>query len=194
MTGREPPRGWALLAEVLLLGVLVCLAALPVLTLLPALGAACTLLREYTETGAAPRARRFGALLWLGLRGAPGPLLAPVAVLALGALDALALLAGVPGGRVLGPVIGVLLLAVAVAGLRGAAAWRPGGSWAAALRQGGTRAARDLPGSAMVAAALLVAALVSAQDAVFLTVLPGLVVLALVAVEGRRPALSRPGG
>ncbi|HKT02023.1 MAG TPA: hypothetical protein VJT31_21050, partial [Rugosimonospora sp.] len=66
----DRPRGLALLAEVLLVGVLVAVAALPLVTLLPALGAACTLLREYTTTGAVPRARRFAVLLWQGLRGA----------------------------------------------------------------------------------------------------------------------------
>ncbi len=177
-------RGLALLAEVLLVGVLLVLAALPVLTLLPALGAACTVLREYTEQGRTPTAPRFARLLWRAT--SPIAVLAPVALLALAGLDTLALLAGLPGGAALGPAIGLVLLALAVGGLRAAAAWHPDGSWRTALGEGARRTATDPTGSVLLAAGVVAASLIAAQVPVFLVVLPGLLVLAAVAVHSRR--------
>jgi hypothetical protein len=184
MTGVDKPRGLALLGEVLLVGVLLAVAALPVLTLLPALGAACALLRGYVEEGRTPTARHFARLLWRGVTS-PVAILAPAALLCLAGLDTLALLAGLPGGTVVGPPIGLLLLAIGVAGLRAAAAWRPDRGWSEALRTGAARVTADPAGSVLLAGALVAAALIAAQVPVFLLVLPGLLVLAVVAVDNR---------
>jgi len=115
----------------------------------------------------------------------PVALLAPLGLLALGAMEALALLAGLPGGTVLGPPIGLLLIGLTVAGLRAAAGWHPGDSWIGVLRQAAARTVADPAGSVLLALGLFAAGLIAAQVPVFLVVLPGLLVLATVAVEGR---------
>ncbi|MEU4746761.1 hypothetical protein AB0G02_40775, partial [Actinosynnema sp. NPDC023658] len=61
-------RPLALLAEVLLIGVLVSAAALPVLTALPAAAAGAVLLRDLVEDGRTPTARRFVVLLARAVR------------------------------------------------------------------------------------------------------------------------------
>ena len=90
-----PPfaRQLALFAEVLLVGVLVCVASLPVVTALGAAGAGSVLLRELVEDERDPSVRRFAALLVLALRQ-PVVVLAPAAAVAVVGLDMLALLAG----------------------------------------------------------------------------------------------------
>jgi hypothetical protein len=170
----------ALLAEVLLVGVLVSLAALPVVTSLGAAAAGAVLLRELLDGDRAPTARRFLALLGRALRD-PLVWCAPVALLAVGALDVLALLGGLPGATALGPVIGLALAAVLVALLRAAARWRPGDRWAALVTD--RVLARDWRGTVSLHAALAVAVLVGVQAPAFAVVLPGLLVFAAVAVE-----------
>ncbi|QFZ20132.1 hypothetical protein [Saccharothrix syringae] len=173
-------RPLALLAEVLLIGVLVCLAALPVLTAAPALAAGSVLLRELVDGGRTPTARRFAVLVGRGLRD-PVALLVPPALLVVGALDLLALAGGLPGSAVLGPVIGVALAAALLLVLRTAARWRPGDRWAALLAE----PARDPVGYAYLVGALAVASLVVVQAPAFAVVVPGLLVFAAVAVERR---------
>ncbi|MFJ6673724.1 hypothetical protein ACIQMJ_21655 [Actinosynnema sp. NPDC091369] len=173
-------RPLALLAEVLLIGVLVTVAALPVLTALPAAAAGAVLLRELVDEGRTPTARRFAALLGQAVRD-PLALALPAAVLVVGALDVLALLGGLPGAAALGPVIGVALAAVVVVLLRTAARWRPGDRWAALVAE----PSRDWVGHAYLVVALAVVGLVVAQAPAFAVVVPGLLVLAAVAVERR---------
>lgn len=173
-------RPWALLAEVLLIGVLVCAAALPVLTAVPALAAGAVLLRELVDDGRTPTVRRFVVLLGVAVRD-PVAVAVPAGVLAVGALDVLALLGGLPGAVVLGPVIGLALVAVALVLLRTAARWRPGQRWAVLLAE----PSRDWGGYAYLVVALAVAALVLGQAPAFAVVLPGLLVFAAVAVERR---------
>jgi hypothetical protein len=86
----------------------------------------------------------------------------------------------------LGPVIGLGLAALGVLLLRGAAAWRPDRGWVEALRVGAATATARPGGSLMLAGALLVALLVGSRLPSLLPVLPGLLVLAVVAVD--RPA------
>ncbi|MDQ2588867.1 hypothetical protein [Saccharothrix yanglingensis] len=170
----------ALLAEVLLVGVLVCAAALPVLTAVPALAAGAVLLRELVDEGRTPTARRFALLLGRALRD-PAAVLVPLAVLVVGALDLLALAGGLPGATVLGPVIGLVLAAVVLVLLRTAARWRPGDRWAVLLAS----PPRDPGGYAYLVGAVAVAVLVVGQAPAFAIVVPGLLVFAAVAVERR---------
>ncbi|WP_447009929.1 hypothetical protein [Saccharothrix hoggarensis] len=173
-------RPLALLAEVLLIGVLVSVAALPVLTAVPAFAAGAVLLRELVDDGRTPTVRRFAALLGQVVRD-PVAVGAPLAVLAVAGLDLLALLGGLPGATVLGPVIGTALAAVALVLLRTAARWRPGDRWAALLAE----PSRDWAGYAYLVVALAVAVLVLGQAPAFVVVVPGLLVFAAVAVERR---------
>lgn len=176
-------RPLALLAEVLLIGVLVCVAALPVLTAAPALAAGAVLLRELVDHGRTPTARRFGVLLGQAVRDPVAVLVAP-ALLAVGALDLLALAGGLPGAAVFGPVIGLALAAAVLVLLRTAVRWRPGDRWAALPAE----PARDPVGYAYLVAALAVAVLVVGQVPAFAVVVPGLLVFAAVAVDRRAVA------
>ncbi|GAA2670744.1 MULTISPECIES: hypothetical protein [Actinosynnema] len=170
----------ALLAEVLLVGVLVCLAALPVVTALASAGAGARALRGLVVGGRTPTARGFAADLVAGLRD-PLALALPPLLVVVGALDVLALLGGLPGGAVLGPAIGLALVAVVVVLLRCAALWEPGARWSALLASPPTGPV----GGAAVACALVVVVLVVLQAPGFAVVAPGLLVFASVAVVGR---------
>ncbi|WP_232519701.1 hypothetical protein [Actinosynnema pretiosum] len=170
----------ALLAEVLLVGVLVCLAALPVVTALASAGAGARALRSLVADGRTPTARAFAADLVAGLRD-PLALALPPLLLVVGALDVLALLGGLPGGAVLGPAIGLALVAVVVVLLRCAARWEPGARWSALLAS----PPAGVVGAVAVACALVVVVLVVLQAPGFAVVAPGLLVFASVAVAGR---------
>lgn len=182
---RQAVRGVALFGEVLLIGVLVGVAALPVVTALAAAGAGAVLVDEVTDDRT-PTVRRFVALLGDALRE-PVAWLAPVALLAIGCLDALALAAGLPGRGLLGPVLLALLVCGLLTGLRGAARWRPGHGLAPTLGMARRAVLRDWPGSTLLLGAVVVLAAVVAAAPAFLPVAPGLLVMAAVAVE-RRPA------
>ncbi|CAM5278507.1 hypothetical protein [Streptomyces atroolivaceus] len=190
VAGREPRTGLMrhleLPAEVLFIGVLVSIASLPLVTSLAAAGAGATLLREMTETERTPTVRRFGALLVESLRQ-PTALLAPTAAVAVAGLDLLALAAGVPGGRVVGVLTALALIFVVLVGLRSAARWRPGTAWRAALSGAAESVARDWKGSLMLVGAVVVLGVVAFEVPAFTVILPGLLVLAAVAVEGRSP-------
>ncbi|MFF3494726.1 hypothetical protein ACFYWS_25620 [Streptomyces sp. NPDC002795] len=172
-------------AEVLLIGVLVSVASVPVVTSLAAAGAGAALLRELTETQKTPTVRRFFTLLAGSLRQ-PVVLLAPVVALAVAGVDMLALAAGVPGGRPIGLLIGLALMFVVLVGIRSAAQWRPGNAWRATLADAVESVPRDFTGSVMLVGALVVLGIVAFEVPAFTPVLPGLLVLAAVAVEGRR--------
>ncbi|MGW0084798.1 hypothetical protein [Streptomyces sp. NPDC003393] len=189
-TGNELPepqaavRHLTLWAEVMLIGVLVCAAALPVVTALAAAGAGSVLLRELVEDERTPTVRRFLALLAASLRQ-PLASLAPVAALAVVGLDVLALSAGLPGAGALGPALPVTLTLVLLTAVRAAARWRPGLAWRSALGEAAAVVVRDWAGSLMLTGALVVLAVVALQVPGFVVVLPGLLVMAAVAVERR---------
>lgn len=183
---REVPavRGIALLGEVLLVGVLVCLAALPVVTVLAAAGAGAVLVRELVTEQRTPTVRRFAVLL-LGALRQPVVTAAPVLWFAVAGLDLIALRAGLPGGHQLGPVLLAVLAGGVLAGLRGAARWRPDHAWRLALAEGAELVVRDWSGSLLLAGALVGLGVVADQVPSFLLILPGLLVMAAVAVERR---------
>jgi hypothetical protein len=180
-------RHLALPAEVLLIGVLVCAASLPVVTSLAATGAGAVLLRELVEAERTPTVRRFLTLLATSLRQPPA-LLAPLLAAAVAVLDALALSAGLPGGAVLGPVVAAALALLLLTGTRASALWRPNRAWRQVLAEAAATMPRDWQGSLMLAGALLVTALVALQVPAFALITPGLLVMAALAVEQRRTA------
>jgi hypothetical protein len=171
-------RSLGLFAEVALIGVLVCVASAPLVTSLGAVAAGSVLLGELLD-GRTPTVGRFLWLLGRALRD-PVALLVPAVLLAVGAVDVVALLGGVPGG----PLIGLALLAVSVVVVRAAARWAPGVRWAALL--GDPLPLRDWRGSALVAVAVVVLVVVVVQAPAFVVLAPGLLVLAAGAVARRR--------
>ncbi|MFE7077334.1 hypothetical protein ACFU96_45365 [Streptomyces sp. NPDC057620] len=187
--GRAPRTGLMrhleLPAEVMFIGVLVIVASLPLVTSLAAAGAGAVLLREMAETERTPTVGRFLRLLAGSVRQ-PVVLLAPAAALAVAGLDVLALAAGVPGGRPIGLLVALALTFVVLVGIRGAAQWRPGEAWRTTLADAAASVPRDWRGSLMLAGAVVVLAVVAFEAPAFTVILPGFLVMAAVAVEGRR--------
>ncbi len=169
-------RTFARFADCLLLGVLTALASIPVVTAYPALVTACAMLREDTPVGPL----RFAWRLLKIMRYAWQPAL----VVPLLVVDVVAVRAGVPGAWALT----VALCAVAIVGLRGAAVWRPGLSWAAVARD----AVRDPAGSALILLAGACAAAIVTLVPITALLVGGPLANALVAVEGNRSKRSLP--
>ncbi|MET8852778.1 hypothetical protein [Amycolatopsis sp. NPDC004625] len=175
----------ALLAEVLFAGVLVCVASVFVVTALAAAAAGAVLLTEVAVDGRTPSVRRFARLFRTALAH-PVAVLAPAGLVAVGGVDVVAVLGGLPGGRAFGAVLGLVLAALLATGLRGAAAWRPGRRWPEALAAAGRETVLDWRGSAGLVTAIVVVVVVVTQAPAFVVVAPGLLVLAAVAVRERR--------
>jgi hypothetical protein len=177
-------RSVGLLAEVLFVGLLVCVASLFVVTALAAAAAGSVLLAEAAADGRTPTVRRFLREFRAALAH-PVAVLAPLGLLLVGGADVVAVLGGLPGGRAFGVVLGVVLGALLAAGLRGAAAWRPGRRWPEVLAAAGRETVLDWRGSVGLVTAIVVVAVVVGQAPAFAVVAPGLLVLAAVAVRAR---------
>jgi hypothetical protein len=171
----------ALLAESLLLGVLVFLAALPLVTAFVAVAAGCVLLREGIRVN--PRTY-LAALVAVG-RAGPAGFAVPVVVGVVLLLDLAAVRAGVPGHRVLAAVLPILAAGLGVLALRAAAGWRPGAGWLTVIRTAGAAMPSDLYGTALLAGAAVVAVVVSQTFPIVTPLALGQVVLAAVAIETR---------
>ena len=189
-SGSHSPRserrhaGFALFTECLLTGVWLALAALPLVTALPATAAACAHLRRHLahEEGGL---REFLADCRRALRTGWRFVLAWCAGMAVLALDVWLAASGLPGGAVylpLGALGGVALL---VLGLRTAAHWRPEADWTALARSAARRCRSDLSGSLLLAGGLLVVAVSCWQLPPLGVLALGCLALAAVAVERR---------
>ncbi|MFF1835778.1 hypothetical protein ACFVXE_16485 [Streptomyces sp. NPDC058231] len=141
---------FSVFSECLLAGVWIALAALPLVTFLAAFAAGARHLRRYLAgersglwefvadvRGAARSGWRLSLLWWAGL--------------ALLAFDWRVARSGMlPGGRALAAVSALGLLAVAVWGLRTAAAWRSGANWWHTARTAARRTVTDPAGSLLL--------------------------------------------
>ncbi|WP_053659826.1 hypothetical protein [Micromonospora sp. NRRL B-16802] len=180
-------------ADLALLGILLTLAAAPVVTAAAAAGTASAAVHDWTRTGSWPSARttvrRYGRSVLPGV---------PVSLLALAVTGLLAVnLAALATGRVPGGVVALavtVLVAAGLAGYAGLVVVEVGGCrrWRAAARRAG-RACLDAPTrwaavSGVTALAGLLAVLVTP---VAVPILAGYTVAALHAVAGRWPALAR---
>jgi hypothetical protein len=175
------------IAETLLVGVLVCVASLPVVTVLAAAGAGAAGLEDVAESGTPVRVRRFLRLLRTAL-GDPVAWAVPPALAVVGVLDALAVAGGLPGRAVIGPVLAFAGAAALVVCVTAAVRWRPGSRWTDVLDDAARACAADPVGDLLIAGALAVAVLVASAEPAFLVITPGLVLLAGVAVRRRGPA------
>ncbi len=183
-------------ADLALLGVLLTLAAVPLLTAAAAAGTASAAVHDWTRTGSWPSARttlrRFGRSV---LPGVPVSLLA-LSVAALLAADLAALATGsVPGGPV-----ALLVTALIAAGLAGYAGLvvvevggNGGGRWRAAARFT-ARACLDAPArwAALTGVTALAGLLAVLVAPVAVPILAGYTVAALHAVAGRLPVPADP--
>ncbi|MFI6236258.1 hypothetical protein ACIBD9_22105 [Micromonospora sp. NPDC050784] len=181
-------------ADLALLGILLTLAAVPLLTAAAAAGTASAAVHDWTRTGSWPSARttlrRFGRSVLPGL---------PVSLLALAGAALLAAdLAALATGRVPGGPVALLVTALIAAGLAGYAGLvvvevggNGGGRWRASARSA-ARACLDAPTrwaalTGVVALAGLLAVLVTP---IAVPILAGYTVAALHAVAARRPVTA----
>lgn len=154
---------FSVFSECLLTGVWITVAALPLVTFPAAFAAGCRHLRRYLA-GEAGGVREFAADVREAFRGGRRLSLLWWAALALLAFDWQVARSGLlPGG---GPLIVVSLLglpAVAVWGLRSAAAWQPGTPWARTVRTAGRRTLTDPAGSLLLVGGFVALALAAWQ-------------------------------
>ncbi|MET8040953.1 hypothetical protein ABZU25_08810 [Micromonospora sp. NPDC005215] len=185
-------------ADLALLGILLTLAAAPLLTAAAAAGTASAAVHDWTRTGSWPSARatvrRFGRSV---LPGVPVSLLT-IAVAGLLAAD----LAALATGRVPGGPPALLVTALVAAGLTGYAGLvvvevggNGGGRWRAAARST-ARACLDAPTrwAALAGVTALAGLLAVLVTPVAVPILAGYTVAALHAVAGRRPVPVRVVG
>ncbi|NUT46483.1 MAG: hypothetical protein HOV94_04050 [Saccharothrix sp.] len=188
---------FALFGECLTAGVLVLLAALPVVTLVPALAAGCAHIKAHVD-GETTTLRAFFARVRAGLRGGVrggwAVSVAVVAGFAVLAVDVVFLRTRVAGGGFVAVVCAVAGVGLAVVVLRAAALWAPGASWVALLRAAAGRAAGDFGGSMLVVMALGVLAVVTWQLPPLVVPMVGCVLMAVVAVDRRHTAGVRRAG
>lgn len=176
---------FGLFSEMLVVGLGVSVLSLPVVTALPALAAGAAHVRRHL-TGDTDRV----VDLWHDFRAA----LRGVWPYAIGSLALLVLLwfnlavtdtGALPGGtgvRVLTwLVIGVLVVAL----LRAAGGWHRGAAWRDVMRDAGRRAGDDLAGSALVLLAVGLCGVIVWMLAPLAVLVPGMLALAVVAVEHR---------
>lgn len=185
---RDRPPGFTLFAEMLLVGAIVTVLSLPVVTFLAALAAGAGHLRRHAALTGDPLSRLL-AEFRENLRGVWGygvalPLLLGVLVFNVLLLATTPL----PGGAVVRWVSIGLGVAVCVVALRavGRRARDRATTWREAVRGAGAEARGDLGGSVLLAVATGLCALLVWMLPILLVVVPGMLTLAVVAVENRR--------
>ncbi|MGC9377233.1 hypothetical protein [Streptomyces sp. MH13] len=176
--------GFALFAECLLTGVWIAVASLPLVTYPAAFAAGARHLgrRIAHERGGW---REFTADFRVAVRRGWLVGLAGWAALAAVWVDVQAVRNGLPGGPFVGAVGVSALIGAAVAGLRAAAAWRPGASWRSLLAQAGRRTVLDPAGSFLILGGLAVVVCSAWFSAPLAVAVLGAVAAAAVAVEER---------
>ncbi|RMI06980.1 hypothetical protein [Cellulomonas triticagri] len=173
-------------SQMLVVGLVVCALALPVVTALPALAAGVHHLDRHLS------ARRDGwgdlaRLCWSAVRTGWWLGLAVTAVAALLALNVSAGALGlVPGGGAVAVVSAALGVALAVVAARTAALWTPGASWPALVREAAHLAWTDPVGSVFVLLGYGVSAVVVWMLPPLVVITPGMLAVALLAAERRR--------
>lgn len=179
---------FALFSETLLTGVVLFVLSLPLVTILPALAAGVAHLRRHLE-GRPDSLGRLWADYLTAVR--TGGWLVTVAVLALTALLGfnltLARSGVLPGGQLVAVLTVVLVVVVLVVALRAAGRWPDTGQWAAAVTDAWHTLRTDPTGAALVASAVGLCAVMVWMLLPLLFLVPGLLALAVMAVD-HRPA------
>jgi hypothetical protein len=183
----------ALFADCLVLGLLTAVTAIGVVTAYPGFVAACAVLRDRVELDGPAGPTAYAARLRQVARTGPPAFFAvpPLAAAVLGA-DAVAVAAGVPGRAGLLVVLAACAAAIAVVGLRLAAAWRPDRGWLDLTRAAARMAAADPAGSALLLLAAGAAIAIGITVPITAPLFPGPLALAATAVNTR--VRRRPTG
>ncbi|UUU25771.1 hypothetical protein [Streptomyces sp. DSM 40750] len=179
-----------LFADVLSVGIAVAVVSLPLVTLPAALSTACAVLRGVREDRPVT-AGRFLVALRRRLR--PGDLAAGAVALA-GLVLVLADLAlagaGLPGGPAFALLAAAIGTCAAVVGLRACGRPESVDDWPAAVRGAARDAVRDPGGSGLVVLAVAAAALSAWMLLPLVFLVPGLLALALTAVDVREKEVA----
>ncbi|TQM84358.1 hypothetical protein FHX81_6802 [Saccharothrix saharensis] len=177
-------RRFALFGECLMAGLLVLLAALPVVTLVPALAAGCAHIKAHVD-GETTSVRSFFGRVRAASPGGWVVSVGVVAGFAVLVVDVVFLRTRVVGGGYVAAVCSVAGVGLAVVVLRAAASWSPGASWPSVMREGARRAARDFAGSLLLVMSLAVLLVVTWQHPPLLLPMVGCVLMSAVAVDRR---------
>ena len=176
---------FALLGEVLWVGVLMAVASIPVVTW-PAAFAAASHLRRYLR-GESSTVGQFVDDVRLA---APGGIAVGSASVLLGGLVALDLAivsdGALPGAMPIAVVLALAAAAALVLVLTAAASWRPGSWWVALIAGAPRLLARDIFTLGMTTAALALAGVIVWQCLLLLVPALGMLTFAVVAIHERR--------
>ncbi|MFE2755095.1 hypothetical protein ACFXGA_24145 [Actinosynnema sp. NPDC059335] len=178
-------RRFALFGECLTAGLLVLLAAVPVVTLMPALAAGCAHIKAHVD-GETTSVRAFFRRVRAAVPGGWVLSVGVVVAFAVLAVDVVVLRTRVAGGGVVAVVCGMAAVGLAVVVLRAAALWTAGARWSAVVRAAARRGGSDLGGSLLLVMALGMLVVVTWQLPPLVLPMLGCVLMAAVAVE-RRP-------
>ncbi|MEV8441794.1 hypothetical protein AB0425_30805 [Actinosynnema sp. NPDC051121] len=181
---------FALFGECLTAGLLVLLAALPVVTLLPALAAGCAHIKAHVD-GETTSVRAFFERVRGALPGGWGVSIAVVVGFAVLVVDVVFLRTRVAGGGLVAVVCAVAAVGLAVVVLRAASSWVPGSRWPSVMRAAARRAVGDFTGSLLLVMSLGVLLVVTWQLPPLLLPMAGCVLMAAVAVDRRRDAVAQ---
>lgn len=181
MSGAEK---FTLFADCLLVGVCTAIAAIGVVTAVPAMAAGCTALRERITADRPAGPVAYTRHLRHAMRGSRAVLFAPVLVLTVLAADAIAVAAGVPGQLPLAGLLVVASCGAVVFGLRAAARWRADTGWAVAARSAGVDVVADPTGSLLLLMAVVATVVVGSLVPITLLLVAGPLALAATAIDG----------
>ncbi|MBP2327445.1 putative membrane protein YesL [Kibdelosporangium banguiense] len=166
-------------SDCLQLGVLVCVAALPVVTAAPAFAAGCRVVHRWRDGDSPPMWQTFRAEFVRQLRGGI-PFSISVAALTLMLSVDLALLGnGLPGKQFFAIALPVLLAALAIVTLRTCSVVPAHTGWMPALRTA-VRLSADIRGSALLAGAVVTAGVLVWMQPLMLLLVAGPLALAAV--------------
>jgi len=176
---------FGLFSEALLVGLGVSVLSLPIITAVPALAAGVSHVRRHLDG----RPDTIAAL-WEDFRSAcRGVWLVSIGmpVLLLVLLFNLQLIGagGMPGGTGVQIATVFLVAVLLVVVLRSAAGWSPGARWGTVVQAAAKRAGDDLMGTFLLVVAIGLCAVMVWMLAAILVIVPGLLSLAVVAVEHR---------
>ena len=180
---------FALLGDVLWVGVLMAVASIPVVTWPAAFAAGASHLRRFLR-GESSTVGQFVDDVRLA---APGGIAVGLASVLLGGLVALDLAivsdGALPGATPIAVVLALAAAAALVLALTAAGAWRPGSRWVALIPGAPRLLARDPFVAVMTAVALVLAGVIVWQYLLLLVPALGMLTFAVVAIHERRLSL-----
>ena len=183
-------RRFSLFGECLMVGLLVLLAALPVVTLVPALAAGCAHIKAHVD-GETTSVRAFFERVRAAVPGGWVVSIGVIGSFAVLVVDVVVLRTRVAGGDLVAVVSGVVAVGLAVVLLRAAALWSVGSRWPSVMREAGRRASSDFGGSLLLVMSLAVMLVVTWQLPPLLLPMAGCVLMAAVAVDRRHSAVAQ---